>query len=78
MYIIKYIHTYIHTCRECEYGCVVSEAVPEMERVVTKVPAKIMPLHLKYDCPERIVKCSLCVQEVKAKVSYIHTYIHST
>jgi len=58
--------------RPCEYGCVESEAVPELERVVTKVPSKLMSLHLKYDCPERPVRCSLCLQDVKAKLTTVH------
>ena len=58
--------------RPCEYGCFESEAVPELERVVTKVPSKLMSLHLKYDCPERPVRCSLCLQDVKAKLTVVH------
>ena len=57
---------------DCENKCVVSENVPLLERVVLKVAAKLMPFHLKYDCPERLVKCSLCVQDVKAKVMSAH------
>lgn len=46
--------------------------MPELERVVTKVPSKLMSLHLKYDCPERPVRCSLCLKDVKAKLSAVH------
>ena len=52
---------------DCENGCLESELVPESERRVLKVLAKVMHLHVRYDCPERINRCSLCLNGVKAK-----------
>jgi hypothetical protein len=56
----------------CENGCVESEDVPLSERQVVKVCAKVMHLHLKYDCPERLNRCSLCLDYVKAKHFPVH------
>ena len=56
----------------CEYNCLINENVPVDEQQVVKICAKVMHLHLKYDCPERLNRCSLCLQSIKAKHSLKH------
>jgi hypothetical protein len=56
----------------CENGCVESEEVPIAERKVCRILSKVMHLHLKYDCPERQNRCSLCLKPVKAKYVIMH------
>ena len=51
---------------DCPNGCVESELVALSDRKVLKVPARVLQLHLKYDCPERRNRCSLCMQDVRA------------
>jgi ankyrin repeat protein len=57
-------HHLAHECSErlvlCEFGCF-SDAV---SRAVTRLPAKLMPLHLQYECPLRKKVCNLCGEKV--------------
>jgi hypothetical protein len=35
--------------------------------IIKKIPANLMSYHKKYDCPEREIKCSLCITSIKLK-----------
>ena len=65
-------HDCLNRLVDCEQGCVQSELVPETERVINKFPAKVMALHLKFECPERMNRCSLCLKDVKNKLISSH------
>jgi len=56
----------------CPNKCVEDENLPLLEQRVCQITAKMMELHTSLQCPERMVQCINCRQDVKAKVSRTH------
>lgn len=56
----------------CPLKCLVSDDVPVLEREISMITAKMIDLHVSIQCPERLVQCINCRQDIKAKVAKSH------
>jgi len=55
---------------ECPNKCMMSTG--GVGEAVLVLPAKQVGVHLRVDCPERLLKCGMCQEEMKAKELSLH------
>jgi ankyrin repeat protein len=68
-----------HLLKECENRlvpcpnqCVNHERSTFQETVIQCIPGKLLAMHVKSECPERLITCSLCQLSIKSKYLLLH------
>lgn len=56
----------------CRFHCVQDDDLPDDKQVACRFPHKILAFHELYDCPNRLIRCSLCNEQVVAKRKLHH------
>ena len=55
---------------QCSLKCVIDENVPKDERIIVTLPFKLLDVHLRFECPNRLLTHSLT-----HSLTYLLTYL---